>query len=170
MKTHIPRRCIRFAQTLDIRFLFRWSYWLDVQLPPCQRISATVQSPLARRALPLHNRYYGLMCGSFDLHSILLLAYRNGPCRLGHPRLVRRAFPALSRCSFLKCCVPYPGSLSSAPVRYFLDNIGLASCLLCSADSHTTANGSRGESLSGRQTFRYVAALQFVCPPGHSHR
>lgn len=77
-------------------------------VPSVQQTSAIVQSPLARRALPLHHSDYGLMCGSFDHPSISLLAYRNGPCRLGHPRLVRKGLPSFIPLLFPEVLRPLP--------------------------------------------------------------
>ena len=166
----MPRLCLRFTPTLDIRLPFRWVYGYCAP--------STFPANICYRPEPLHSESITPPSSLLWAHVRVLrppfpfaFAYRNGPCRLDHPRLVRSTFPAFARCSFLKRCVPYPGSLSSALIRFFLDNIGLATYLRCSAVFlYTTANGSHGESITGRQTFLYLAALQFVRPPGRSHR
>jgi len=55
--------------------------------------------------------------------------YRKCPCRLHHPRLVRRIIPTLLRSSFLKCHVSCTGGSSSAFDQFFLNDFGLHSPL-----------------------------------------
>ncbi len=107
--------------------------WLGVQCLLSRACLLSSRAPLLGEHYPSFIAHTGSCAGPSPSLPFHVQAYRQGPCRLGHPRLVRRTFPALSRCSFRKCCVPYPGSLSGARVRFFPDNIGLASFLLCSA-------------------------------------
>jgi hypothetical protein len=99
----------------------------------------------------------------------VLRTYNERPCRLHHPRLVTGTFPTVVYLSVLECCALYTGGSSSANDQFFLDDIGLRPTTLGSAlrvFSHKTA--SRGLSISIRQAFLNVTALQLASPPCRS--
>jgi hypothetical protein len=91
------------------------------------------QSPLARSALPLLPRYYGLMRRSFGLSRPSTPRASSGSLgSLGHPLLVRRTVPILAYASALECHAPYAGGMPGALGQYFPGINGL----------HPTTQGS----------------------------
>jgi len=97
------------------------------------------------------------------------LPYGRCPRRLRHPRLVAGTFPLLVCPSFLKCYAPYAGGSSSALDQFFPDDIGLRLSYPGSALREWFHKRLHvGLSISARQTFHNVVALQVACPPGRS--
>jgi hypothetical protein len=95
--------------------------------------------------------------------------YGRCPGRLRHPRLVAGIFPLWACPSFLKCYVLYAGGSSSALDQFFPDDIGLHLGYPGSAPRKWFHKRLHvGLSISARQTFLDVVALQVARPPGRS--
>ena len=84
------------------------------------------QGSFAREDITSRHRDYEPMRESLWLSPLFRhQPYKRCPCRLSHPRLLKRTFPTLLRPSFLKCHALYAGGSPGARDQFFPDDIGL---------------------------------------------
>ena len=109
-----------------------------------------------RKALPSPLCYYKLMRQSKILPSTRFYTCLRGLRRLSLIPAGRWTFLVLSPKTFPRCLDPYPGCLSSAFTRFFLESFGLRPALTGSAHPHIHTTTSVWGSLTGLQSFSNV--------------
>ena len=102
--------------------------------------------------------------------SFRFVPYSQCPRRLRHPRLVTRASPDFQSALLSWSAAPPVPSAR----QVYLTSSSLTTSVFTLARwvrlPQNPTNGFPWVSLSARQAFLYVAALQFACPPVRSHR
>ena len=153
---------LAFLPSFPFRFRGRLRYFSHRPSSP--------RAPLLRRRYPPSQLLLAHAQTLAPPPSFRFVPYSQCPRRLRHPRLVTRASPDFQ---------PALLSWSAAPPVPSARQVHLTSSSLTTSVftlarrvrlPQNPTNGFSWVSLSTRQAFLYVAALQFACPPVRSHR
>ena len=144
---HIPWTALRFAPRFILSFRSCRLIGAFIRAPlPSLLENVFAQGSFAREDITPRHRSYEPMRESSWLSPLFRhQPYKRCPCRLSHPRLLKRTFPTLLRPSFLKCHALYAGGSPGARDQFFPDDIGLRPVQQGLGDPGTISPTASGE-------------------------